>query len=179
VSQSRSRAQLQASQKGVSRPCNCTERKRKRGPAAAARAVSPLSHAFWSLFSLLPLSLAWRVAVRTSTVRGRALLRESQVSQVSSLRGAALSIHHPGWRASHGSDRGHPGLGECSAATKLPVRPVLIYCFGCCSLLAFFLFLLSSLLFLIPRLIPLRLLFTSALALRLQPTYSPCSSKAS
>lgn len=37
---------------------------------------------------------------------------------------AALSIHHPGWRASHGSGR-HPGLAECSPLQSCPSAPSL------------------------------------------------------
>lgn len=136
VSQSRSRSKLQASQKRLQ---SCTAQRNK--TRRAARAVSPLSHAF---------SL---VLVRTSTVRGRALLREGQVSQVSCLRGAALSIHHPGWRASHGSDRGHPWLGECSPLQSCPSAPSLSTA-GAAAHSWLFFFVFSSLLFLIPALIP-------------------------
>ncbi|KAL7975509.1 hypothetical protein HDV63DRAFT_19257 [Trichoderma sp. SZMC 28014] len=142
VSQSRSRSKLQASQ--------------KRLQCVAARAVSPLSHAFAL------------VLVRTSTVRGRALLREGQVS---------LSIHHPGWRASHGSGRGHPWLGECSPLQSAPSLSTAAaaahswlsffsFCvfFPCCSHTCSH---------------PLLLLFIEALAHRLQPTCFLFSSKAS
>lgn len=119
---------------------SCTARGTRLACWRLGKLVSPLSHAF-SFWSCL------RLHACTSTVRGRAPLRERHVP---GLRRAALSIHHPGWRASHGSKPWAP-LGML-AGTRQAIRPVLIYCFGCCSLVLFCFLPFSS--HLIPPLIP-------------------------
>lgn len=106
MSQSRSRSKLQASQKAS--PVPHSEKEEGDPPAAK------LFRLFHMPFRVLLVSLACQVVyVPVPFARGRCCARDKYL----------LSIHHPGWRASHGSDRGHPWPGECSPLQSWPSAP--------------------------------------------------------
>lgn len=140
MSQSRSRSTLQASQKRLQ---SCTAQRKR--PASAARAVSPLSHAFLLLVHVVYVPVPFAGGRCGGRARYRKYLACAALRYQYIIRGGVPAM---------AQTVGTLGLGNARRySTKLPVCPVLIYCCSCCSLLALF-FLFSSLLFLIPALSP-------------------------
>lgn len=123
-------AELQASQKRLQ---SCTA-ERKRGTRRAARAVSPLSHAF----SCFMYSTSSSMYVPVPFAGGRCCRRARYRKYLAC---AALRYQYiiRGGVPAMAQTVGTLGLGNARRySTKLPVCPVLIYCCSCCSLLAFF-----------------------------------------
>lgn len=164
MSQSRSRSTLQASQKRLQ---SCTAQRKR--PASAARAVSPLSHAFLLLVHVVYVPVPFAGGRCGGRARYRKYLACAALRYQYIIRGGVPAM---------AQTVGTLGLGNARRySTKLPVCPVLIYCCSCCSLLALFFFVFFPS-FSHTCSHPLLLVFIGALARRLQPTYFLFSSKA-